>query len=184
MEKYGTAMQEVVLVDLHDRSVGSIVKTEAHEQGLLHRAVSVFLFNSHGEWMLQRRASSKYHSGGLWSNACCTHPRPGESPAEAAARRLPEELGISCPLIHLFCFVYRAELDQRFTEYEYDHIFAGCTGALPLLNPQEVAEWGYFPGSLLENDLKTHPESYTVWFRQLFPKVLKYQSSFPWNASD
>lgn len=176
--------RQVVLVDRHDRPAGTLEKMEAHEKGLLHRAVSVFLFNPHGEWMLQRRAFSKYHSGGLWSNACCTHPYPDETPKEAAARRLPEELGISCPLNPLFCFVYRAELDNGLTEHEYDHVYAGCTTGLPQINPQEVAEWGYFSPDLLVHDLKAHPESYTAWFRQLFPEVLKHQSSFAWNVSD
>lgn len=179
MEDYGTEIQEVVLVDIYDRPTGRMEKMEAHQKGLLHRAVSVFLFNPQGEWMLQRRAFTKYHSGGLWSNACCTHPWTDESPGEAASRRLREELGLSCPLKHLFCFVYRAELGNKLIEYEYDHIYVGCTAGLPQLNLQEVAEWGYFPSALLKQKLKARPENYTVWFRQLFPEVLKRQSLFP-----
>lgn len=177
MEKSGMTSRPIVLVDLHDHPLGYMEKMEAHEKGLLHRAVSVFLFNPQGEWLLQRRAFTKYHSGGLWSNACCTHPYPEESPGQAAERRLPEELGISCPLEQLFCFIYRAKLDHGLTEYEYDYIYTGRTTGLPQINPREAAEWGYFTTSLLSYDLKAHPESYTVWFRKLFPEVLKRQSS-------
>lgn len=184
MDKPGSETQQVVLVDRYDRPEGYMEKMEAHEKGLLHRAVSVFLFNQHGEWMLQRRAFTKYHSGGLWSNACCTHPFPDESPGKAAQRRLQEELGISCPLQHLFSFVYRAELDHKLTEYEYDHIYIGYTSNLPQINPQEVVEWGYFTPGMLVGDLQAYPVSYTVWFRKLFPEVLERQSSFAWNASN
>lgn len=183
MENSAAEPQQVTLVDKYDHPLGDMEKMEAHEKGLLHRAVSVFLFNPHGEWLLQRRAFSKYHSGGLWSNACCTHPGPHETPAEAAARRLPEELGITCPLEPLFRFIYRAELDHGLIEHEYDHIYVGCTTGLPQINPQEIAEWGYFSPELLACDMQVFPGNYTPWFRHLFPEVLKRQSTFTWNAS-
>lgn len=165
---------QIVLVDLHDQPIGYMEKMEVHRQGLLHRAVSVFLFNAHGEWLLQRRALHKYHSGGLWSNACCTHPYPDEAPDTAARRRTGEELGLSCPLEKRFCFLYKTALDHGLTEYEYDHVFTGITTELPEINPAEVREWGYFNSDFLIRDIEAHPGYYTVWFRKIFPEILKH----------
>lgn len=173
MEENSHTIAPLVLVDLYDRPTGYMEKMETHRKGMLHRAVSVFLFHPNGEWLLQRRAFTKYHSGGLWSNACCTHPHPDESPETAACRRLKEELGLSCPLEKLFCFVYKAALDHGLTEYEYDHIYIGTATDLPQINPEEVREWGYFTPTMLTSDLKTHPGSYTAWFQKLFPEILK-----------
>lgn len=175
MEKSIVDTSQVVLVDLNDRPTGYMEKQEAHRQGLLHRAISVFLFNTEGQWLLQRRSFTKYHSAGLWSNACCTHPYPGESPERAAQRRIKEELGLSCPLEKQFCFLYKTALDHGLTEYEYDHIFTGYATDLPEINLTEVQEWGYFSPALLIKDVKAHPEYYTVWFRKIFPEILKHQ---------
>lgn len=175
MSLYETATEEVVLINEHDEVLGSIEKMEAHRRALLHRAVSVFLINSQGEWLLQRRNVQKYHSGGLWTNTCCTHPFPGESYESAAHRRLKEEMGLSCPsLSPLFHFIYKAELDNELTEHELDHIFVGYTDTLPEINPQEVEEWHYIPFPELKRKVTRQPETYTVWFRTVYQKVEKY----------
>src|SRR5580658_4397934 len=121
----GNQQEEVVLVDESDQPVGVMEKMEAHRRGLLHRAFSVFIFNSRGEMLLQQRAPEKYHSAGLWTNACCSHPRPGEDTREGAVRRLKEELGFTTHLEKLFEFTYRSEFDNGLTEFEFDHVFIG-----------------------------------------------------------
>jgi isopentenyl-diphosphate delta-isomerase len=161
----------VILVDEFDNETGVMEKMEAHRKGELHRAVSVFVFNSEGHWLLHKRASEKYHSGNLWTNACCSHPRPGEPEDEAAHRRLLEEMGLTCELKHQFSFRYRAELDHGLVEHELDHVYIGHTNALPDPDPEEVAEWKYVSTENLRNLLKQHPEHFTEWFKLLFPKV-------------
>src|SRR5258708_3363519 len=131
----------VVLVDPDDRSLGVAGKMEVHSEGNLHRAHSVFVFDSTGRMLLQRRASGKYHSGGLWSNACCGHPGPGESVEDAASRRLMEEMGVDCQLRKLFEFVYRVEFGNGMTEHEYDHVLVGEFDGTPGLNSDEVEDW-------------------------------------------
>ncbi len=164
---------QVVLVDLHDRPTGTMEKLEAHRQGLLHRAVSVFIFNAGGKWLLQQRASKKYHSAGLWSNTCCTHPYPEERPEDAAQRRLEEEMGLSCPLEKQFCLTYKAQIDEKLAEHEYDHIFTGYTTDIPVPNPTEVSEWKFVPTLQLTKDMHEHPDRYTIWFKAIFPQLLK-----------
>lgn len=165
---------EVVLIDDRDETIGTLDKMEAHRQALLHRAVSVFLFNKRGEWLLQRRHSLKYHSGGLWSNTCCTHPYPGESHREAARRRLREEMGLACPIHPIFRFLYRAPLGNGLTEHELDTVFIGFTDDTPAVDPVEVEAWIYLPSDRLHRHLDTHPDEYTVWFREIYRKVEKY----------
>jgi isopentenyl-diphosphate Delta-isomerase len=155
----------VVLVDENDIHTGLMPKLEAHEQGLLHRAFSVFLFNTRGEMLLQKRAADKYHSAGLWSNACCSHPRPGERTADAAKRRLAEEMGMSCELTEVFCFIYKAALENNLTEYEFDHVFAGVTDNVPAPDDAEVADWRYMNMADLETALANNPQEYTAWFK-------------------
>lgn len=163
---------EVVLVNEQDEVLGTMEKMEAHRRALLHRAVSVFLVNGKGEWLLQRRNISKYHSGGLWTNTCCTHPLPGESYEEAARRRLKEEIGIECgPLKYVFRFIYRAELDHELTEHELDYIFITTSNDLPCVNPEEVEEWEYVPFPSLKDSITATPEAYTVWFRHIYKTV-------------
>lgn len=162
---------QVILVDENDREIGVMEKMEAHHKAQLHRAVSVFVFNSRGEWLLQQRAKEKYHSGSLWSNACCTHPLPGESAEDAAHRRLDEEMGMDCPLSHLFSFVYKEKLDNELTEYEYDHVFIGNTDVLPKPNPDEVENYKYVSFAELEEDIMQNPDNYTVWFRIITAQV-------------
>lgn len=155
----------VVLVDEQDNETGVMEKLQAHREELLHRAFSVFIFNSKNELLLQQRAAGKYHSAGLWTNACCSHPRPGENTKDAAIRRLKEEMGISCELKEAFSFIYKAELEHGLTEYEFDHVFTGVTDALPAPDTSEVADWKYVKPEELEAELKKYPEQYTAWFR-------------------
>lgn len=155
----------VVLVDENDRQTGLMEKLEAHQKGLLHRAISVFVFNSRGEMLIHRRALEKYHSGGLWTNTCCSHPRPDEDVAAAAVRRLSEEMGMSCTLTRSFDFIYRAELDHELTEHELDHVFTGTSDADPNPDPAEVMDWRWIGRNELHERLKAHPEEFTAWFR-------------------
>lgn len=161
----------VVLVDAADNAVGVMEKMEAHRKGLLHRAISVFIFNSSGELLIHKRADGKYHSAGLWTNACCSHPRDNEHPQDAAARRLREEMGMECGLQPLFTFVYRAELDHDLTEHELDHVFIGITDAAPQPDAEEVSEWKYISMQQVREELRTAPETYTEWFRIIFPRI-------------
>jgi isopentenyl-diphosphate delta-isomerase len=158
-------MTEVVLVDHNDLQVGTMEKLEAHRHGLLHRAVSVFLFNSKGEVMLQRRALSKYHSAGLWTNTCCSHPYPGESAADAARRRLMEEMGIDATLDFSHSFIYKTELEGGLTEHELDHVFIGSYDGEASPDPEEADQWKFVPLADLMEDIKVHPDLYTVWMR-------------------
>ncbi len=164
-------MEQVILVNQHDQELGLMEKMEAHKKGLLHRAFSIFLFNSKGELMLQRRALSKYHSGGLWTNTCCSHPRQGETVLEAAHRRLDEEMGMACEMKQAFHFVYRAELDHGLTEHELDHVVLGFTDHQPILNQEEVMDWKYMSLDQVAKDMQAYPEHYTEWFKVVFNQV-------------
>ena len=124
-------MEEVILVDEHDREIGSGEKLQIHQEGKLHRAFSVLVFNWKQELLLQKRKETKYHSGGLWTNTCCSHPRPGELTLEAAQRRLHEEMGLTCPLREVGNFIYRAEFENGLIEHEYDHVLAGSSDHTP-----------------------------------------------------
>lgn len=160
----------VVLVDENDQDLQLMEKMEAHEKGLLHRAFSVFVLNNKGELMLQRRALDKYHSGGLWTNTCCSHPRKGEPVEKAAHRRLMEEMGFDCPVEKAFDFIYRAELDKGLTEHEFDHLFIGHYNGEPNINPDEVAEWKWMNIEEVRNDLAANPQNYTAWFTIIFDR--------------
>jgi len=164
--------EEVILVDVNDTPLGLMDKMEAHEKGLLHRAFSVFVINSNNELLLQQRAFSKYHSGGLWTNTCCSHPRNGESNLEAAHRRLQEEMGFDCTLTKLLDFVYRAELDKGLTEHEFDHVFIGKWQGEPKINPLEVAAFKWMDVYKLEKDILDNPSNYTEWFKIIYQKFL------------
>lgn len=161
----------VILVDKNDVQTGTASKLEAHEKALLHRAVSVFIVNSKGEWLLQRRALDKYHSNGLWTNTCCTHPFPGEAARDAATRRLQEEMGMQCELTYLFSFIYQGKLDNDLTEHELDHVFLGVSDDEPVINRMEVDDWEYVSWEVLCNDVKQNPSEYTYWFRKIFEDV-------------
>ena len=178
-------MEQVVLVDEHDKEIGTMEKLQAHLEGKLHRAISVFIFNSKAELLLQQRADGKYHSGSLWTNTCCSHPRPGELPMNAASRRLYEEMGIKCPITEVFSFVYKAKLDHKITEYEFDHVFIGMSDELPAPDPAEVSGWKYMDTAVLAKEIKEQPALYTEWFKicinqwhiKLFP-VKKKKNSY------
>ena len=165
-------VEEVILVDKNDVECGTMEKMEAHKNGgTLHRAFSVFIFNTKGELLLQKRAEHKYHSGGLWTNTCCSHPRPGETTREAGNRRLVEEMGMECKLIELFSFEYNVELNQGMTERELDHVLVGLSDKEPKINTDEVAEYNYMPLDEIDNDLKINPQNYTEWFKICFERV-------------
>lgn len=158
-------MTDVVLVDENDRQIGLREKQRAHLDGALHRAVSVFVFDSTGEKMLlQQRALDKYHSGGLWSNACCSHPGPSEAVLDAAHRRLSEELGFDCPLEFAFSFVYRAAVGESLIEHEFDHVFIGRCDATAVPHPGEIAAVEWMDVREILSDLKVRPERYSPWF--------------------
>lgn len=161
----------VILVDADDAPVGTAEKLAAHRTGRLHRAFSVLVLNQRDELLLQRRARGKYHSGGLWSNTCCSHPRPGESTLEAAHRRLREEMGFDCPLSTACSFVYRADVGNGLIEHEYDHIFLGRLDATPEPDPREVEEWRWVSLPELRRDLARRPGRYTFWFRVVLEEL-------------
>jgi isopentenyl-diphosphate delta-isomerase len=167
--------EHVILVDTNDQPLGTEEKLRAHQLGLLHRAFSIFVFNTKGELLLQQRARSKYHTGGLWTNTCCSHPRPGEDLEAAVHRRLQEEMGFDCPLTEAFSFVYRATFeDDKLIEHEFDHVFIGVSDTLPVPNPAEVGDVAYRPVDAIATDITKHPERYTYWFRQVLDRVVKH----------
>jgi len=161
----------VILVDSNDHQTGVMEKMQAHLEGRLHRAFSVLVFNLEGKWLLHKRASDKYHSGGLWTNACCSHPRPGETIKEAAIRRMEEEMGMKCHPEQAFSFTYRAELEKGLVEHELDYVFVVQTDDLPTPNPLEVEDFAYLSRTELEDQLTSHPERFTAWFRIIFEHV-------------
>lgn len=164
-------MEEVILVDEHDVQVGTMEKMEAHRKAVLHRAFSVFIFNHKGEMLLQQRALTKYHSGGLWTNACCSHPRPGEATIKAAERRLEEELGFTTPLHKIFDFTYHAPFDNGLTEHEFDHVFIGNYDSEIIPDASEVKAYCFKTLEEIDRDLQLQPQHYTAWFHLAFPKV-------------
>ena len=166
--------ERVVLVDENDREIGTMPKMEAHQKAVLHRAISVFILNEKGEWLLQRRALSKYHSSGLWSNAACTHPRPNETYMEAANRRLKEEMGMECELTDLFNFIYKEKLDNELTEHELDHVFIGYSEEIPNFNAEEVCDFKYINFEELKKEIHDNPDKYTFWFKHVFENVQKH----------
>lgn len=172
MTDFSENRNKVVLVDQQDTPIQEMDKMEAHRQGLLHRAISVFLFNSKGEMLIHQRADSKYHGGGLWTNACCSHPQFGEDVGESARTRLKYEMGLDCRLEKVFSFVYRADVENGLIEYEYDHVFIGYTDVIPQPNPAEVKNYRWVDPHLLKEDISRVPENYTTWFRIVLDKVV------------
>jgi isopentenyl-diphosphate delta-isomerase len=164
-------LEEVILVNTADEEIGTMEKMQAHEKALLHRAFSVFIFNHKGEMLIHRRALDKYHSGGLWTNACCSHPRKGETTEGAAHRRLMEEMGFDCPISERFSFIYKAELDRGLTEYEFDHVFFGSFDGTPRVNLDEVCDWKYISVNDLRSDITQNPHHYTEWFKIALDKM-------------
>lgn len=172
--------QQVILVNEADEPTGFMDKLEAHQKALLHRAFSVFIFNSRGEMLLQQRAEYKYHSPGLWTNACCSHPSPGEETLKAAKRRLQEELGFTTELTALFSFVYKHDFDNGLSEYEFDHVFTGIYNGEVFPDNTEVKDYAYRQPAAIAGSLSQHPEQYTVWFAMAFPRVKEWADKQRW----
>jgi isopentenyl-diphosphate delta-isomerase len=166
------AMERIILVDEKDSEIGTGEKLEVHEQGKLHRAFSIFVFNQKGELLLQRRAKGKYHSGGLWTNTCCSHPRAGENLEEAVHRRLKQEMGFDCPLKEVFSFIYRVRFDNGLYEHELDHVFIGRFDGKPDPDPEEAEGWKWVSLEELKRDVQKNPENYTYWLRASLEKVI------------
>lgn len=164
----------VVCVDEQDRELSIMEKMEAHEKGILHRAFSIFVFNKEGQLMLHQRALHKYHSGGLWTNTCCSHPQPGETVLESAHKRLVEEMGFDCELEEIFQFLYRAEFEDGLIEHEYDHVIVGRYDKEPKPNPEEVNAYKWIGIEELAKDIEDYPAKYTVWFKIAIEKVREY----------
>ncbi|MGB0982051.1 MAG: isopentenyl-diphosphate Delta-isomerase [Winogradskyella sp.] len=166
--------EQVILVDENDNQIGLMPKLEAHKKAVLHRAFSVFVFNSNNELMLQQRALHKYHSPGLWTNTCCSHQRNGESNIEAGKRRLQEEMGFVTDLKETTSFIYKAPFDNGLTEHELDHIMIGNFNDNPTINPDEVADWKWMPLEAVKTDMQYNPEDYTAWFKIIFEKFYEH----------
>ena len=164
--------QDVILVNLHDEPVGTATKEEAHRRGDLHRAFSVFLYHE-DRLLIQQRAFHKYHSGGLWANTCCSHPRPGEELEEAVRRRLKEEAGIECEVKEIFSFVYKHQFAEDLYEHEYDHVFLGEYCGEPLPNPEEIEAFRWISFGDLRRELAEEPEKFAPWFVIVAPRVLR-----------
>ncbi len=158
-------MEHVVIVDPDDNPIGTMEKMEAHRKGILHRAFSILLFNSKGELLLQKRALSKYHSGGLWTNTCCSHPLPDEDIEAAARRKLKQEMGIELQPEFSYKFIYKANLDKGLVEYECDHVFIGSFAGTPPINHEEVEDWKFSDMNSLRTDMRKNPQAYTAWFK-------------------
>ncbi|WP_272152078.1 isopentenyl-diphosphate Delta-isomerase [Tenacibaculum aiptasiae] len=170
--------EQVILVDEQDNPIGLMEKIEAHEKALLHRAFSVFVFNSKGELMLQQRAAEKYHSPLLWTNTCCSHQRDGETSLEAGKRRLQEEMGFVCELEEVFWFIYKAPFDNGLTEHELDHVMVGKFEGEPKINKEEVEAYKWMPLEDVKNDIEKQPEIYTEWFKIIFKESYEKISKF------
>jgi len=167
---------EVILVDEKDKVQGKEFKTAAHEKGMLHRAFSIFIYNTRGEVLLQQRALNKYHSPGLWTNACCSHPRPGETIEEAGKRRLKEELGFETELERIGNFVYRHEFENGLTEYEFDHVLAGEYEGLLIPDYAEVMGTDFKTIEQIKNELAGNPGNFTIWFPEAFQKFVDWKN--------
>lgn len=165
-------MEKIILVDERDKQVGTEEKIKAHKEGKLHRAFSIFIFNSKGETLLQKRAREKYHSGGLWTNACCSHPRAREALDEAAHRRLKEEMCFDCPLKEIFSFIYKVKFGNGLTEHELDHVFTGRFQGKPKPNPEEAEDWKWVSVEWVKEDIRKNPQNYTYWFKVALKRMI------------
>ncbi|MBA2249337.1 MAG: isopentenyl-diphosphate Delta-isomerase [Chitinophagaceae bacterium] len=170
-------MADVILVDENDTPAGTMEKMEAHQKGVLHRALSIFIFNSKGEMLLHQRALDKYHSGGLWTNTCCSHPLPGEENKSAAIRRLKEEMGFETAINEVFTFIYKTSVGNGLTEHEFDHVFTGVYDGEIKADKNEVMDFSYRTMAAIETLLQTQPTSFTEWFRIAFPKIKEQVSN-------
>lgn len=163
----------LILVDENDQPAGTMEKLEAHQKAMLHRAFSVLISNSRNELLIHQRAAGKYHSAGLWTNTCCSHPMPGEDTESAAHRRLQEEMGFDCGLKHQFHFIYKTELDNQLTEHELDHVFTGVFDGIPHPDPQEVSAYRWISREDLEAEMTAAPEKFTYWFKEIMKIIEK-----------
>lgn len=170
--------EQIILVDTNDVQTGTMGKLETHQKGLLHRAFSIFIKNDKDEIMLQKRAVGKYHSGGLWTNTCCGHPRNGEELMFAAHRRLKEEMGFDCELKEILTFIYEADLDKGLKENEFLHVFIGEYNNAPILNPEEADGWKWITMCELKTDIIKNPNKYTYWFKIVLEKIKEHKISF------
>ena len=164
----------VILVDEEDRQTGTCEKLEAHEKGLMHRAFSIFLFNKNGEMLLQQRAAEKYHTPGLWSNTCCSHPRPDENMEDALKRKLFQEMGISAQVDKVFDFAYRADFDNGLVENEVDHVYFGEYNDAPNPNPEEIQSWKYSSFEEIKKEIEKDETMYTPWFKIVLNQVMEH----------
>ena len=166
--------EQIILVDEKDQQIGEMEKMQAHAEGRLHRAFSVFIFNSKGEMLLQQRAKSKYHSGGLWTNTVCSHPRVGEDLLSEVHRRLQEEMGFDTEVKEIFSFIYKVPLDNDLFEHEFDHVFVGFYDGEPKINPQEAESYKWVTLDDIQFDIEIDPQNYTEWFKIIFEKNLQH----------
>lgn len=177
-----TERNKVVLVSNQDQEISEMDKLEAHQKGLLHRAFSIFIFNSQGEMLLQQRADHKYHGGGLWTNACCSHPQKGEDLLLSAKNRLIFEMGLTCDIKRIFSFIYKAEVENNLIEHEFDHVFVGFTNTDPKLNAEEVKNFQWIQPGILLQKITEEPEKFTTWFKMVVERVLKETNNGAINA--
>ncbi len=159
--------QKVILVDQNDKEIGLEDKLKAHHQGKLHRAISVYIFNSKGQILMQQRAAGKYHSGSLWSNTCCSNCYEGESAESSARRALNDEMGVECNIKEVFCTIYKTEVGGGLTEHEYLHVFFGRYDGKPETNKTEVMDWKWIELDELVHDVESNPQKYTEWLKLL-----------------
>jgi isopentenyl-diphosphate Delta-isomerase len=164
----------VILVDETDREIGSAGKLEAHRDGKLHRAFSIFVFNPDGLLLMQKRSTKKYHSDGLWTNTCCSHPRPGEPIEMEVRRKLMQEMGFECDLQWIFSFTYKVQFKNDLIEHEIDHVFIGRFDGAPSPNPDEVDGWKWMDLEELSNDVKANPQTYSYWLKICLEQVLEF----------
>ena len=169
--------EQVILVNDQDEQIGLMPKMEAHKKGVLHRAFSVFIFNSKNELMLQQRAAHKYHSPLLWTNTCCSHQRDGETNIEAGTRRLSEEMGFTTALKEVTSFIYKAPFDNGLTEHEFDYVMTGFYEMDPVINKEEVEAWKWMPVEAVKSNIESNTEIYTAWFKIIFKNFYSYINS-------
>ena len=164
-------MEQVILVDEYDNELSTEEKQKAHVDARLHRAFSIYIFNSKGQLLVHQRAKTKYHCAGLWANTCCSHPRPDENLFKAAHRRLKQEMGLSAGLKKVMSFIYKIRFDNGLTEHEYLHVLIGKTDQDPKPNPEEVEDWKWVNLEDLKKDIKENPDKYAYWFKVTLNKI-------------
>jgi isopentenyl-diphosphate delta-isomerase len=170
-------IERVILVDTNNEQVGTMEKMEAHRKGLLHRAFSIFIFNSEGKMLLHQRAHDKYHCGGMWTNAVCSHPRPGENQSQALRRKMKQEMGFFTEVSKAFDYTYRAELNNGLVEYEYDEVFLGTYDGKLSPNPDEVNDYRFASIADISEEIRQNGDSFTPWFKLLFEPISQYYKS-------